>query len=125
MNKVSITIWGRAFQLPVCLECYDDEEILITQQDAYTQFFKDGDHIEQSKAFVEEYLISKNPSAFPDRKVDSIFKYVMPTSIFVPHNKAHPYVILLCNYKFDSEHGLAIVYEDNIVRKVCSEDLIL
>lgn len=50
---------------------------------------------------------------------------VMPESIFVPHSKKHRTVAIMCNYKFDMEHGLAVVFENGLFKKVGPQDIVL
>lgn len=125
MNKENIMIWGRAFQLNVCLECYPGETVLDSQKDALALLVREPTSIEAAKKAVEEYVVADNKRSFPDGKIDNIFKYVMPTSIFVPHDKNHLVAAILCNYKFDMEHGLAIVFEDGKYQTVGAQDIIL
>ncbi len=125
MNKIKICIWGRDFQLPAIMERYGGEEILPSQESALKAFLDGSKEIEAAKKMVEKYIISANKSFFPNGVVDNIFKYVMPKSIFVPHDKKHPSVVLLCNYKFDAEHGLAVLFDNGKAKKVSSETEVL
>ena len=125
MNKIKIDIWGREFQLAACMERYDGEEILPSQESALQSFLDGAKEIEASKKMVEKYIVTSNKSLFPNGVVDNIFRYVMPKSIFVPHDKKHAYVILLCNYKFDAEHGLAVLFENGKAKKVSSQTEVL
>ena len=121
MNKIKMSIWGREFQLPACLERYDTEEVLPSQEAALKVFLDSAKEIEAAKKMVEKHIICENKAIFPNGVVDNVFKYVMPKSIFVPHDKKHAYVILLCNYKFDVEHGLAVIFDNGKAKKVCSQ----
>ena len=125
MNKEKMTIWGRDFELDVCMECYPGETVLDSQESALAALLKATDSIENAKKQVEEYVIANNKRGFPDGKMDNIFRYVMPVSIFVPHNKNRRLAVILCNYRFDMEHGLAIVFENGIFQSVAPQDSIL
>lgn len=125
MNKEKMTIWGRNFELDICMECYPGEMILDSQEKALSALLKTADSIEKAKKQVEEYVISNNKRSFPDGKMDNIFRYVVPVSIFVPHNKKCSLAVILCNYRFDMEHGLAIVFENGAFRSVGPQDSIL
>ena len=59
------------------------------------------------------------------KNVDNIFKYVIPKIIYVPNNCKKRTVALLCNFKFDIEHGLALVYENEKLVNIVSQDEIL
>ena len=53
-----------------------------------------------------------------------IFKYVIPEAIYVKRNKRKHQIALLCNYRFDEEHGIAITYEDEKLKKIGTQDII-
>lgn len=125
MSKEKMTIWGREFELDVCMECYPGETVLDSQENALTELLKATDSIETAKKQVEEYVIANNKRSFPDGKMDNIFRYVMPVSIFVPHNKKRSLAAILCNYRFDMEHGQAIVFENGVFQSVGPQDSIL
>lgn len=125
MNKEKTTIWGRDFELDVRMECYPGETVLDSQENALTALLKATDSIEAAKKQVEEYVIANNKRRFPDGKMDNVFRYVMPASIFVPHNKKRSLAAILCNYRFDMEHGIAIVFENGAFQSVGPQDSIL
>lgn len=125
MNKVKMMIWGRAFELDACLECYPGETVLESQQQALDQLLGSPDAIEASRAAVEAYVIKENAAHFPNGKMDNIFQYVMPASIFVPHDEKRRRAAILCNYKFDMEHGLAVVFENGACQLIGSQDIVL
>lgn len=56
--------------------------------------------------------------------VDNIFKYVIPKTISVPKAKKRV-VAIMCNFKFDMEHGMAIVFEDEKIKKIGPQDIVL
>lgn len=125
MNKKKMIIWGREFPLDICLECYEGEEVLDSQTEALKNLLKSEKAINAAKADVEKYIIANNKSAFPSGEMDNIFKYVIPRSIFVPHSKKKQQAAIFCNYKFDREHGLALVFENGKLVKVTSEDCVI
>ena len=125
MNKKRISIWGRQFNLEVCHDCYPGEEILDTQKDALKNFSDALPALERAKKEVEQYILKGNPQEFAHKALDNIFKYVMPKSIYVPHDKKHRVIAILCNYKFDMEHGLAVVFENEHFKMIGPEDIVL
>lgn len=125
MNKEKITIWGREFYLPAILECYPGESVLDSQQEALHWLLQDSEAIEASKTAVEEYLKKMNPEAAPDGKIANIFKFVMPKSIYAPHDAKRSSIAIMCDYKFDMEHGLAVVYQDKKFKAVGPQDIVL
>ena len=57
--------------------------------------------------------------------VDNIFKYVMPKNIYVPRNLKKRVVAIMCNYKFDTEHGIAVVFENEQFKEIGAQDIAL
>lgn len=58
-------------------------------------------------------------------EIENIFRYVMPKSIFVPHIEKHRVASILCDYKFDMKHGIAVVFENGRFKEVGPEDIAL
>lgn len=125
MNKCKINIWGRAFELPLNYECYDNEEILESQTEAFAMLEDNLKAIADSLANVKKYIETTDAEWLADAKIDNIFKYVIPKSIFVPHIKEHRVAAIMCDYKFDPEHGIAVVFENGRFKEVGIQDIIL
>lgn len=123
MSKCMLNIWGREFELNVVYECYPGEEVLDSQK-ATTKWLDEGDLFMSALDHVKYYVIKTAPTQI-DSPIENIFKYVMPKSIFVPHSKNAPKLALMCNYKFDAEHGIAIVFENGNYKEVGEQDIIL
>lgn len=118
----NIQIWGRDIDLKVLYDCYTGEQILDEQKETLKAFLSDKKTIESSKEYVEEYCLSKNKDEIGTEEIDNIFKYVMPESIFV---KRDCRVAILCKYKFDAEHDIAIVFKDGKFDEIGNQDIIL
>ena len=119
---LNIKIWNRDFDLKVLYDCYTGEEILDEQREALKKFYSDKKMIESSKAEVETYCLSQNKDEIGSDEIDNIFRFVMPESIFV---KRDCRVAIMCRYKFDTEHGIAVVFKDGKLLEVGSADCIL
>ena len=79
---------------------------------------------DSAESEVEKYILKNGLKENGISEVDNIFKYVMPKSISVPKAKKRV-VALMCNYKFDMEHGIAVIFEDEKFKKVGPQDLVL
>jgi hypothetical protein len=124
MSKIKTTIWGREFELPVIVKQFRGKDITGLQKDAVEQFEKNLQVINAAESEVEKYIIKNGLMENGITEVDNIFKYVIPKSISVP--KAQKRVVsVMCNFKFDMEHGIAIIFEDEKFKKVGPQDLIL
>lgn len=123
MSKSVLKIWGREFELNVVYECYPGEEILESQKIAFEQIYN-TDIVDEVLEHVKNYVMNTATSQI-DFPIDNIFKYVMPKSVFVPHSKKAAKIAIMCNYKFNAEHGMAIVFEDGKYKEIGEQDIIL
>ena len=119
---LNIKIWNRNFDLKVVYDCYTGEEVLDEQKEAFKKFASEKKAIETSKRGVEKYCLSQNKDEIGADVIDNIFRFVMPESIFV---KRDCRVAIMCRYKFDLEHGIAIVFNDGKFITVGSQDIVL
>ena len=124
MNKINTEIWGREFELPVIIKQFKGKEITDIQKESVDRFEKNLNILNDAKAEVEKYIIDNGLKENGINEVDNIFKYVIPKSISVPKSKKRV-VALMCNFKFDMEHGLAIIFEDEKLKEVGPQDLVL
>lgn len=49
----------------------------------------------------------------------------MPKSLFVGRDEAKRIVAIMCDYRFDMEHGLAVVFENEQFKMIGEQDIIL
>lgn len=123
MNK-TIKVWGRDFNLKVIFDTYDDEDITSIQREAIEAFVDVADELLSSCEEIKKYCIENNSEKISGT-IENIFKYVVPVSIYVEHNKKKRVVSLLCNYRFDEEHGIALTYENEKLKHIGSQDDVL
>ena len=124
MSKVKITIWGREFELPVIVKQFKGKDVTEIQEDAGDQLERNMVIFDSAESEIEKYILKNGLKENGISEVDNIFKYVMPKSISVPKAKKRV-VALMCNYKFDMEHGIAVIFEDEKFKKVGPQDLVL
>lgn len=124
MSKVKLEIWGRTFELSVIYDKCTGEEILESQKSAAEVFFEAAPY-DQAKSKVEKYIAKQNKDKLPQTGVDNIFKYVMPKSIYVLRDSKVGDVAILCNYKFDMEHGLALIFSKGTLKSIDAQDSVL
>ncbi len=124
MNNTTMTIWGRELELSVSYDCFDDEEVLQSQNDALSAFLErwnsNGDALYAVKLYCE---IESNGSV-KAKEIENVFKYVVPKSLFVLREPEGT-VAIMCNFLFDIEHGMAIVFKDGKLVKICSQGEVL
>lgn len=125
MNKSKITIWDRAFELPVVYECYAGETVLASQREALVLLEDNVAEVTESLDAVKKYVRKTGAGQLADDAIENIFKYVMPKSIFVRHSKKRRIAAIMCNYKFDMEHGIAVVFENGKFKEIGAQDIVL
>lgn len=125
MNKINLNIWGRDFELGIEYDYYTGEEILPIQKEALKSFVSDRESISSAKCVVEKYCLSNNPEEYGTDHIDNIFKYIIPKYLYVKRNEKKRVIALMCDYKFDMEHGIAIVFENEKLTKIGKQDIIL
>ncbi len=124
-NILKANIWGRSFSLPIVYDCYEGETITRAQIDAVESFASHLDWIDRAKKQVETYCQERVSADDKNLKKDNIFSYIMPESFFVKREKDHPRVALMCQYRYDPEHGLAIVFSKDGHVDIGSQDIVL
>ena len=124
-KPIVLKIWGREFSLPVEYDCYEGEEITEAQIQALKQFRTHTEWIEQSKSVVVNYCKEQVMSDDENNKKDNIFSYIKPECLFVKRDKENPRIALMCKYRYDLEHGLAVVFSSDGEVAVGLQDIIL
>ena len=119
-----LLIWNREFDLRVVFDSYD-EEVLPIQEQALEAFLKSENTIQESKQQLEKYILNDEYAEIEGNSIDNIFKYVIPTDIYIPRTPETRTVALLCDYRFDEEHGLAIVFENEHFKEIGEQDIVL
>lgn len=124
MSKIKLNIWDRDFDLPMSVKTFSGKEATDVQKEAVAKFEANTDLFNDAQEQVEKYILAHGLKENGIDKVDNIFKYVTPKTIVVP--KAKNRVIgLICNYKYDDEHGLAVVFENEKFKKIGAQDIVL
>lgn len=124
MNKEKLNLWNREFELFISYSCYPGEEVTDIQTDAAKEFCEDTSVALSALDALKQYIEKSSDMAVRASEIDNIFKYVMPKSIFVP--RAEKKVIaIICNYKFDIENGIAVVFENGTLKEIGPQEIIL
>ena len=92
---------------------------------ALEAFKSQGRWIEDSKKKVEAFCRDDVKGDDENQKKDNIFSYIKPESIFVKRDKENPRVAIMCKYRYDPEHGIAVVFAHDGKVTVGIQDIIL
>lgn len=125
MNNIQMKIWGRDFSLDIYYKIYRGEEITDHQTKALECYINAQEAIDNSLANVVAYIEENYKEFLQTGTVDNIFKYVIPKTIYVSNDNSKRIIILLCDFRFDIEHGIGIVFEDEKASIVASQDELL
>ena len=125
IESLEVSIWKREFTLPVEYDCYEGEEVTKAQIQAIKQFKSHSEWIEKSRSIVEDYCREQVMSDDGNEKKDNIFSYIKPECLFVKRDKEKPRIAIMCKYRYDLEHGLAVVFSSDGEVTVGMQDIIL
>ena len=122
MNKFDLQIWNREFSLYGVLQMYPGIEVTSKQIETLNSI--NGLNLDKSLEGVQEYILEKNRNDLLETEIKNIFRYVMPKQFYIPRNP-DGMLALMCNYRFDPEHGIAVIFIDGQFKRVCSQDEVL
>ena len=125
MNKITMKIWGREFDLEVYIRKSQNSDIAFLQEKAYNKFMESQSVIDEAEKSLISYIEKNYRNDLTENKVENIFKYVIPKTLFLPRMVKERTVALLCDFKFDIEHGLAVVFENEKFKEIVSQDEVL
>lgn len=124
IELLKIIIWERGFSLPIEYDRYEGETVTKEQIKAAKRFISHPEWLEKSKTYVEEYCKVCVIEDEENIKMNNIFSYIKPEYVFVKREEK-PRIALMCKYRYDLEHGLAIVFSPNGEITVGIQDMIL
>ena len=120
-----MNIWGRDFNLEIMFGNDDESNSKPVQREAWQAFLNCPQLIEESKVRVIDYCLKHYASEFSTSKIDNIFKYVIPESIYIKNTRDNSHVVaLVCAYKFDEDNGLAVIFKNETFDKVGTQNII-
>ena len=117
-------IWGRQFDIEVVYDLFPDEALTETMKSAEKLFDEKCEDLLADSTPVVEYCLNDKPESF-DGSMDNIFKYVIPEQLYIANSDGERIMALLCAYRFDEEHGIAIVFKNEELSEIGSQDIIL
>ena len=123
MNRVKVRIWDRDFELNAVYQNYPEEDVTDDQLKTLEKVPEIDFSI--AKKGVEKYILKYFKDELGEDNLDNIFRFVMPHSILIAREPGLRVFAVMCNFKLDMEHGIAIVYENEIYKDVGPQDLIL
>lgn len=125
MEKIKFNVWGREFELEIVWDCFPGEQITEIQKQAHANFMQNSEKFfSDSFEAIKKYCLREYTNEVGE--FDNIFKFVLPVAVLIKRSVTQKRVVgLLCNFRFDIEHGLAVKFVDESVDEVGSQDIIL
>lgn len=125
MRTIDEVIWNQTFTLPVRFDVYEGEDILPIQEEALRAILSAWDVVDDSRKDVDAYCLHENPDSKSFIETNAITEYVLPKSLFIKRDNNHRLVALLCDYRFDPEDGIAVVFENESFKEIGPQYCIL
>lgn len=125
MNKIKMKLWGREFNFDIKYDCFRNEQVLLSQELAVQNISRMSKEIEASLCKVKEYCLANNRKEIGLDAIDNIFKFVAPKYLFIPRDRNKQIVAVMCNYKYDPESGIAVVFENGKFKGIGKQEIIL
>lgn len=121
-DSIKLNIYNKEFKLSIKYHKYTGQDVLDSQYETASKF--KNAKINASLDKVKKFIIrdSQNYDDSVD-SIDHIFKYIRPKYLFIPRDKG--VAAIMCDYKYDPEHGLAIVFKNGSCTNVGPQDIIL
>lgn len=123
MNKVMVNIWGRDFELPVHYQVYPGEEVTDNQRSA----LEDVHFVDyyEAQPEIRDYIQRYFSAELNNQSMENLFRFVIPKSIYIPRLPETKRFAIMCDFKFDMEHGIGMEFEEKRFRMAGAQDWIL
>ena len=122
MSKQLLNIWNRDFEIDITYEIFSDKPV-TEKQKAIASGLSAIDFSESLEGVIQ-YIKKYNARDLGEERIDNIFRYVIPKRIYITQSEDEEFAIM-CNYKFDMEHSIAVVYKGGKYKEAGPQDIIL
>lgn len=125
MNEINAEIWGRRFELLVTYDCYRGENVTNTQIQAINLFTEKITELTSSaKDKVQDFCASRCDETIDPH--ENIFRFLLPRTIYVKRSSNNERVVaLLCDFRYDPEYMIAIVFRNEKLYEVTTDSAIM
>ena len=122
-DRIHIKMWDEIIQLDLEYDCYKGEEITDEQIKALGRFVSHPEWIDAAKECIEEYC--KKCALEKGDVVMNVKDCIIPEAVFVKRESKCPRVAIMCKFRYDPEHGLAMVFNHEGTVSVGIQDIII
>lgn len=128
MSSIVMSTWGKEIALEVRFDLLDDERVTSRQAYALGAIFVSWGAVNGALDALKSYCLENDGDMLASEcgtaRIDDIFDVVEPYSLFVVRNDSKRSVALMCHYRLDPEHGLALLFENERLTKIGPEDIV-
>ena len=127
MSGIVMSTWGKEITLEVRFDLLDDERVTSRQAYALGAIFVLWGAVNGALDALRSYCLENDGNMLASEcgtaRIDDIFDVVEPYSLFVVRDDSKRSVALMCHYRLDPEHGLALLFENERLTKIGPEDI--
>ena len=127
MSRIVMSTWGKEITLEVRFDLLDDERISSMQAYALGTIFVSWAVMNGALDALRSYCLEHDGDMLASEcgtaRIDDIFDVVEPYSLFVVRDDSKRSVALMCHYRLDPEHGLALLFENERLTQIGPEDI--
>ncbi|AKT49268.1 hypothetical protein ADJ70_10505 [Olsenella sp. oral taxon 807] len=127
MSGIVMSTWGKEITVEVRFDLLDDERVTSKQAYALGVIFVLWDAVNGALDALKSYCLENDGNMLTSEcgtaRIDDIFDVVEPYSLFVVRDDSKRSVALMCHYRLDPEHGLALLFENERLTKIGPEDI--
>ena len=116
INALTMNIWGKEFRLDV-----EFEQLFPGTKVVKFSELKD---LPECLEDVKQYCLRKSFRYIKGKEIDDIFTLVYPLKLYIVRSETRREVILLCQYRYDMENGIAIDFVDEELFKIGNRHMI-
>lgn len=120
---IKINIWGRDFELNCDYYNFPDEEVTENQKRTLDKI--ERINFDEAREKVIEYIKQSDSDKLVEAEISNLFKYIIPKKILIFREEEKRVLAVMCDYRFDEEHGIAIMFEDEKFTFVGKQDEVL
>lgn len=110
--------------MEIIYDVLDSEDAISAETEALETLKRNWNVAEESLDAVKQYCLNDKRNDVPGNVISNIFMYVVPQALYIERSEIKRVVGLLCAYRPDPEHNLAIVFENEHLREIGPEDIL-
>ena len=110
MEIIRVNVWGKEFPLEIVFDCYKNEVVTEPQKKALAVFLEHPEWIASSKQDVVSFCKKRVFDFWGKHISDEVFDYIVPKEIYIKRDDDNHRVALMCDFKYDPEQGVAVVF---------------